>query len=262
MTEQLRFGSLFAGIGGFDLGFERAGMQCAWQVEIDSRARDVLARHWPDVKRYEDVSDVGDNLAAVDVICGGDPCPIRSHARGNRASNHPDLSGYFLALVGRMRPRWVVRENVPAPDDVGFDASLATLGYGTAIVRVDATQITGQSRTRDFVIGCHQTTRAGLRNIFQECTDGAGTTTTRFAKRENAPCLTTHRTRYDTRDCYIWESGEGRLRILDGDERERLAGFPTGWTTGFSETARARFYGNAVVPQIAEWIGRRIVSHD
>jgi DNA (cytosine-5)-methyltransferase 1 len=51
----LTFGSLFAGIGGFDLGLERAGMECRWQVEIDGYCRRVLAKHWPEVPRYEDV---------------------------------------------------------------------------------------------------------------------------------------------------------------------------------------------------------------
>ena len=50
------------------------------------------------------------------------------------------------------------------------------------------------------------------------------------------------------------------LRLLDGEERERLAGFPTGWTAGLSETARARVIGNAVVPQVAEYIGRKIME--
>ncbi len=54
----LTFGSLFAGIGGFDLGFERAGMECRWQVEIDDYCNQVLAKHWSDVKRYRDVREI------------------------------------------------------------------------------------------------------------------------------------------------------------------------------------------------------------
>lgn len=54
----LTFGSLFAGVGGFDLGFEKAGWECRWQVEWDARCRSVLALHWPDVARYGDVRDV------------------------------------------------------------------------------------------------------------------------------------------------------------------------------------------------------------
>ena len=66
----IRFGSLFSGIGGFDLGFEWAGMTCRWQVEKDAAARGVLQRRFADVARYEDVKDVGRrNLEPVDLIC-------------------------------------------------------------------------------------------------------------------------------------------------------------------------------------------------
>ena len=55
----LTFGSLFAGIGGFDLGMERAGMICKWQVEINPFCQQILAKHWPNVKRFEDVKKCG-----------------------------------------------------------------------------------------------------------------------------------------------------------------------------------------------------------
>lgn len=256
------YGSLFSGIGGMDLGLDWAGLRGCWQVELDPSCRTVLQTHWPDVPKYADVRGIinESSLEYVDVICGGDPCPVRSRARSNGASLHPDLSGYFLALVGRLRPRWVVRENVPAPDDVWFDASLAMLGYGTVIVRMDAAKVTGQSRQRDFIIGCHQVTRQELRKLFHDCESGPGKYTTRLGTRQIVSALTTNRTRYDSRDCYIYESTG--LRILDADEREAFAGFPTGWTAGFSEAKRTKFYGNTVVPQLVEWLGRRIIAHD
>lgn len=80
----LTFGSLFAGIGGFDLGFERAGMVCKWQVEIDDYATKVLAKHWPHVHRERDIRECGrHNLEHVDVICGGFPCVDRMRGLGN-----------------------------------------------------------------------------------------------------------------------------------------------------------------------------------
>jgi len=257
----MKFGSLFSGVGGLDLGLERAGMECVWMVEIDDYCTQVLEKHWPSVMKHKDVRDVGrNNLKPVDLVAGGDPCPAHSRARGGRPSRHPDMSGYFLAVVGGLRPRWVVRENVPSSTTEHFDAALDALGYGTSIIRLDSAKITGQSRQRDFIIGCYQATRESIRNIFSDCQDGEGTCTTSLKTRQVAPALTTHRTRYDSRDCYIFESG--RLRILDGDERESLAGFPKGWTAGFSETARARMYGNAVVPAVAQYIGERICECD
>jgi hypothetical protein len=72
---KLTFGSLFAGIGGFDLGLERAGMECRWQVEIDPFCRKVLEKHWPGVPKYGDIREIkGPELERVDLICGGFPC--------------------------------------------------------------------------------------------------------------------------------------------------------------------------------------------
>jgi len=110
-------GSLFAGIGGFDLGFERAGMRVAWQVELDPYCRAVLARHFPQVERFEDVCEVGArNLAPVDLLCGGFPCQDLS-AAGRGAGIDGARSGLwaeFARIVRELRPRYVVVENVPA----------------------------------------------------------------------------------------------------------------------------------------------------
>src|SRR5688572_14262480 len=113
----MRFGSLFAGIGGIDLGLERAGMKCAWQVELDPFCRRVLAKHWPDVARYEDVREVGaHNLEPVDLIAGGFPCQDISNA-GKRAGIDGERSGLwseYARIVRELRPRYVLVENVTA----------------------------------------------------------------------------------------------------------------------------------------------------
>jgi site-specific DNA-cytosine methylase len=78
-------GSLFAGIGGFDLGFERAGFKTAWAVEIDQKAQSVLRLRFPDAKLHDDVREVGArNLSPVDVVTFGSPCQDLSIA-GKRA---------------------------------------------------------------------------------------------------------------------------------------------------------------------------------
>lgn len=256
----LKVGSLFSGIGGLDLGLERAGMDVVWQVENDEQCRRVLWKRWPDIPKYGDVREFARlQTSPVMVVCGGDPCPRHSRARSNGAAVQPDLSGYFLAVVGRYEPRWVVRENVPAPTIGDFSAALEALGYGTCVIRLDAAEVTGQSRQRDFLVGLHRATRHRVREVFSDAENGPGSYKTRLGTRQVTPCLTTHRTRYDSRDCYIWEPAWG-LRILDGGERESLAGLPNDWTLGFSEATRARMCGNVVVPQVAEWIGRRIVE--
>ena len=112
----LAFGSLFAGIGGLDLGLERAGMICKWQVEVNDYATKVLEKHWPDVARFRDVRECGaHNLEPVDLICGGFPCQDVSLA-GKRAGlegERTTLWSEFARIIREIRPRWVLAENVP-----------------------------------------------------------------------------------------------------------------------------------------------------
>ncbi len=256
----MTFGSLFAGVGGFDLGLERAGMNCNWQVEIDDHATKVLENHWPDVQRWRDVRTWPQpDTEPVDLICGGDPCPKHGNATRGHKSIHPDLSGYFLAVVGRLRPGWVVRENVPAPTVSEFDRALEALGYGTIIVRVDAAPFTAQRRIRDFIIGHRDADRRSLTEAFPDCENAAGPHQARLALASVSACLTTNRTRHNTDENYIFEPARG-IRIFDDREREALAGFPEGWTDGLSSTAVAKVCGNAVVVPVAEWIGKRILE--
>lgn len=119
MAERLKptMGSLFSGIGGFDLGFERAGFEIAWQVEIDPYCRKVLAKNFPDAERFEDVRIVGrETLRSVDIICGGFPCQDISIA-GNRDGITGTRSGlwiHFKRIISELRPRVVLLENVRA----------------------------------------------------------------------------------------------------------------------------------------------------
>jgi len=126
----LTFGSLFAGIGGFDLGFERAGFQCKWQVEIDDYATKILERHWPNVHRERDIRQCGrHNLERVDCIIGGFPCQDISYA-GKGAGLDGARSGLFfeaIRLVRELQPRAVVLENVAGLLTRGLDRVLGTL---------------------------------------------------------------------------------------------------------------------------------------
>lgn len=113
MSAPLTFGSLFAGIGGFDLGFERAGMECRWQVEIDDYARRVLAKHWPNVRRHDDVRTWPQpDTERVDVICGGPPCQPASIA-GLRKGDLDErwMWGETIRIIRDMEPAIAVLEN-------------------------------------------------------------------------------------------------------------------------------------------------------
>jgi len=109
----LTIGSLFAGIGGFDLGFEMAGFKTVWQCEIDKAAQGVLRRHFPEAKLHSDVREVGaHNLEPVDVVTFGSPCVDLSLA-GQRAGLAGERSGLFHEATRIIRE---LRERYGKPD--------------------------------------------------------------------------------------------------------------------------------------------------
>jgi DNA (cytosine-5)-methyltransferase 1 len=297
MTRALSVGSLFAGVGGFDLGFERAGMRVAWSCEIDPFCRAVLARHWPSVPCYPDVRTLaGSEVEPVEVLCGGFPCQDISLAGkgaglgGARSS----LWGHFARLAGELRPRYVVVENVPALArrglgrvlgdlaDLGYDAEwdcLPANAFGAphrrnrlwivaypaaamadaevepvgARLRADPTAAIGRGRSSD-----------------GGCPGGASD-----AGRQRRAAVHVGPVRREAR-----QGADRRLPDADGARREgresEQAGGRSGPTLGGrwatepdvgrvangipARVDRLRGLGNALVPQIAEWIGRRIVS--
>ncbi|MEW6016437.1 MAG: DNA cytosine methyltransferase [Pseudomonadota bacterium] len=160
----MTFRSLFSGIGGFDLGLERTGMRCAWQVEIDKDCLTILSRHWPDVPKLHDIREVkGPELGAVDLVCGGFPCQDLSLA-GRRAGLAGERSGLFfefIRVVDELRPTWLVIENVPGllSSNGGRDmatvvGTLGQLGYWWTYRVLDAQYFgVAQRRRRVFIVG-------------------------------------------------------------------------------------------------------------
>lgn len=169
----MTFGSLFSGIGGFDLGFERAGLSCKWQVEIDKDCNRVLENQWPDVKRFRDIISVKiEELEQADVISFGSPCQDLSVA-GRRKGLAGERSGLFyeaMRIVRESRPAFAVWENVPGAfsSNAGLDfvavlREFRECGARDIAWRVFDSQYCGvaQQRRRVFVVADFRGERAG-----------------------------------------------------------------------------------------------------
>lgn len=126
----MRFLSLFAGIGGLDLGLERAGWECVAQVEWDDYCQLVLAKHWPNVPRWRDIRhfDATPFRGRVDAVVGGFPCQPFSVA-GKQKGHEDDryLWPEMLRVVRECGPRWVVAENVPGIRTIAADRVIEEL---------------------------------------------------------------------------------------------------------------------------------------
>lgn len=110
--------SLFAGIGGLELGLERAGMTVVGQVELDPLCREVLATHWPEVPKHDDVRTavewwLSESRPPVHVAAGGFPCQPFARA-GRRRGTADERWGWpwMFDVIRAVRPQYVVVENV------------------------------------------------------------------------------------------------------------------------------------------------------
>ncbi len=237
----LTFGSLFAGIGGLDLGLERAGMKCRWQVEVNEYAQKVLKKHWPDVARFRDVRDCGkDNLEAVDLICGGFPCQDISNA-GKRAGIHGKRSGLwseYHRIICELRPRYVLVENVAALLGRGLGVvlgDLAASGYDAEWQCLPASAFGAPHRRDRLFILAYYCGQRGAR-VIREKVQRFST----FSWCKNVRGLEDLRSRPAVHTPWLCRASDGIPNRVD----------------------RLKCLGNAVVPQVAEWIGQQIVKAD
>ena len=141
----MKFGSLFTGIGGLDLGLERAGMQCAWQVENNPFCTKILEKHWPSVKRFTDIKQER-QLPSVDLLAGGFPCqPFSSAGKGKAENDDRNMWPEMRRIVQLLRPRWVLAENVSALSTKPyFDTildNLEDLAYKTWPIEIPAAAV-------------------------------------------------------------------------------------------------------------------------
>jgi DNA (cytosine-5)-methyltransferase 1 len=261
------FGSLFAGIGGIDLGLERAGWIGRWQVEWDPFCQHVLAHHWPDVPRYGDITRVDwSTVEPVDLIAGGFPCQPFSFAGKQRGiEDERWLWPEFARVVGELRPRYVLVENVPGllagHGGMGYVlGDLARLGYDAEWDSVPAAAVGAPHLRYRVWIVAHDNGQRGR----------GGTPWGQDAADAWQP----------SRRAVVNANGEGRPVAEEGDPRgwvdgpwstdHRAAAGPGWWDVepdvgrvahGVpARVDRLRALGNAVVPQVVEVIGRRLME--
>ena len=241
----MRFGSLFTGIGGVDLGLERAGMECAWQVEIDDYCTRVLEKHWPNVRRYRDARDCGaHNLEPVDLICGGFPCQPHSVAgKCGGAADDRDLWPEMRRVIAELRPAWVVGENVPGIRDTILDSvlfDLEALGYEALPLGLPACAFGAPiPRQRVFIV-------AVSKLLGREA---------RYVQREN-PSEGSQDQASAWSGGVLHRSSSGRLRRIPDAGVCRVGHGVSSWV----DRLRLERVGNAVVPQVAEFIGQCILN--
>lgn len=239
----MRVLDLFSGIGGFSLGLHWAGMRTVAFCERDPWCRGTLARHWPGVPLYDDVRLLtaerlrADGVPAPDLVCGGFPCQDVSAAGkgGGLGGARGGLWHEMERLVAELRPAWVVAENSPALRVRGADrvcAGLEALGYACWPLVVGAAHAGAPHlRERVFVVAFGRA--AGV---------VAHAASARLAHREPEPASPAPRLPAPRPGG--WPPPPRVRRVADGVPRR---------------VDRVRALGNAVVPQVAEMIGRAVL---
>jgi DNA (cytosine-5)-methyltransferase 1 len=272
---QKNIGSLFAGIGGFDLGFERAGWSTEWAVEIDPAKRAVLGDRFPAARLFEDINTVDvSQLSGVDAVVGGFPCQDISIMGACRKGGVPGLkgarSGLFyraMDLIREIRPEWVVLENVAAllhsNDSEDLQAVVSTLadsGY-VGYWRVLNAQYFGvpQNRRRVFLVA-----GLGRQPSIDFLADAAPVDSLPCALgplsqprpadffASNTLLATSTRTRIDIGTAVFVAQEDGRDQMVERQRASELHGIPLGLDA--PNFVQAHGAGNAVVPAIAQWI--------
>ena len=288
---------LFSGIGGFSLGLERAGMQTVAFCEIDKFCQKVLAKHWPTVPIYDDVTSLtAERLKAdgilVDVICGGFPCQDISTAGKGEGLNgkRSGLWREYARLIGELRPQYVIVENVAALLFRGLSdvlGDLASLGYDAEWHCIPASHIGApHRRDRIWIVAYPNSNGQNRPENAESNRQGNDATASRsnvFGKLTRSSNLGKE-VRGSTRktlaypDRSRWQGSEetGNDAEVWSESRDQLIAGCGGISRRTWETEpdvgrvahgiparmdRLKSLGNAVVPQIPEILGKAIMSH-
>lgn len=284
--KRLKIGSLFAGIGGFELGIERAipSAETIWQVEKDKYCQSILKKHWPNAKIYDDVRNITKhNVEPVDILIGGFPCQSISVAGKKEGLQNEEKSGLWWEMwriIGELRPRIVVMENVPnvlrlgglhilgSLAEIGYDAEwtvisarqfgaphrrkrwfcvaypngeqLVTMHSGSGTKRSEETTPPRTLDTMDEIIGIGNIANATKSSIQKHTVDARGMESERRPKRRTRQTSWIHETNY-------WKGCAPQSPFCNLAD-----GIP-------DRVARLKALGNAIVPQCSQYIGECIV---
>lgn len=246
----MKIGSLFSGIGGLDLGFERAGFEILWQVEKNPFCRGHLQAKRPKIRIYEDVSTIDWNsLEPVAGLVGGFPCQDLSNA-GKRAGiedgARSGLWAEYVRAIRALRPSFAVIENVPELLIRGMHIVLRDLhesGYDAQWDCLPAAAFGApHPRPRLFIVAYP---------------NGTGLDATRIFQRESFEAYRQATQQREWSGRLVLDHG-GKLRRVPEFEFLRLVdGVSPASLTDF-EREMIQAYGNAVVPQVAEFVARCI----
>lgn len=276
-------GSLFSGIGGIELGLERAGgFETKWFVEWEPYCQDILRKHWPKAKIYADVTKVDfTSLSRVDVLTGGFPCQDISNA-GKRAGITGSRSGlwsYCVEAIRVLRPRICFFENVSAIINRGLDvvlADLASVGYDAEWHCVSASSVGAPHRRDRIILLCWPADVAyscvsGLqgREESRSLESGGQNTDEQLGGRSNGfPMADTHCEGVElSLTTQRWQPDA--LGSDNGGRSEEINHYCRGWWSVEPRLGRVAYgipnrvhrikaLGNAVVPAFAQAVGETI----
>lgn len=250
----MEVGSLFSGIGGIEIGFEKAGFKTKWFIEQDEYCRRIINKAWPGKKIYEDVTTVNfKQVPKVDILTGGFPCQDISVA-GKGVGISGERSGlwkYYLQAIRDLRPKYAVIENVSALAKRGLNIvlrDLAEAGYDAEWHCFTASQFGApHKRERLFIIAYPNKIRPNS-SIYFERNNGISSN-----KEWNS------QKGWETWRDLALRTSENIRSGAWRDNHSRVCGMVNGIPNWMD---RLGTLGNAVVPQIAEYIAMKIKTHE
>lgn len=272
----LTVGSLFSGIGGLDLGLERAGLKVIWQSEIDPYCNKVLKKHWPEVTNHGNIKDIDwTTVERPDVICGGYPCQPFSTAGNRRGTDDPrHLWPWVRDAISALRPTYAILENVRGHLSMGglqVIGELAEIGYDAEWRVVSAAGVGAPHRRERIIIVAYANhSRCGTSQRDMEQKDEASSA--KWVNSQHEPCRCSPEMEHATSPrCKTSVQQTKAIWTTDVKQSDLQERSYNGWwetepdvgrvVDGISNRVdRLRGLGNAVVPQVAEYIGRLVMA--